>query len=795
MRFLLSCGSNSEKTLSAMQRKFAASNDEFIVEQYIDNINNIFTRGDYFDKALINEASLTRDKTISDENVIRQSINRFAVEVSKRVTNQTFVFLTSSNEIANIIHEEIFPIIGCSAITVIQPPYTVGTISSLLINDIGQIPDEQLFKPEVIKSSFDESKIIEEAESLDTVDLDDTFGSVSGADDLFGFGDDFGIPSGGKFSSDLNIDEGTGFGVEPEQHTEQQDDDLGGLDIGDLDLGGLGLDEGDSSNTGDIDISGIDLGGLEEDNSSNSGDDIDISELDLSGFGDDSDIKVEAAPKTDSTNNQFGGGNFGEGFGEPNEGGEIDLSGLDLAGFTDNDNIDGIQPLEQSGELPNYYEEEPVKEPQQQVEENQVPVEEMDNNMEQDNRRSTAGISIPGFDDDFFGDNVYSTPSNEQKTEEVQQAPVNNYGQNNFGGDENFDALGGNNEDASLFDEDIYKADERHLGNPVQADEAAAQAQQANAQPGKKKGLFGGKQQQQAPQQPEQPLNQQAHGLNVGKLKKQLTPFATRGNSLLFTGCGGCGTSTVAFSIGNVLNAMGFSVLIVDLDTKYKVHSYMTREILDNLDAENAGLRAAINSSNNLDNYSAVIRPGFRVLTMGMASDSTEITNIIDKSKINRFVNLAKSTYNFVIYDAPFEVATEHLPELTYLADSVTLVVDSSNWGVAKAMIGMANIPTEEMQDTMFSRAQIVFNKFRRMNRIFGKKVKTYDDITKEMDRKILDLQGEDIGLHFAKMRIAGSINDDATIEDGWCADVAYSDTAKGQKIFLEVIESVILNK
>ena len=791
MRFLLSCGSNSEKTLSAMKRKFAASNDEFIVEQYIDDISNIFTRGDYFDKALINEASLTRDKTISDENVVRQSINRFAVEVSKRVTNQTFVFLTSSNEIANIIHEEIFPIISCSAITVIQPPYTVGTISSLLINDIGQIPDEQLFKPEVIKSSFDESKIVEEAESLDNIDLDDTFGSVSGADDLFGFGDDFGMSSGGKFSNDLNIDEGTGFGVEPEQ----QDAGLEGLDIGDLDLGALGLDEGDSSNTGDIDISGIDLGGLDKGDSSNNGDDIDISELDLSGFNDDSDIKVESVPKTDNTNNQFGGGNFGEGFGEPNEGGDIDLSGLDLAGFTDNDNIDGIQPLEQSGELPNYYEEETVKETQQQVEENQVPVEEMDNNMEQDNRRSTANISIPGFDDDFFGDNVYSTPSNEQKAEEVQQTPVNNYGQNNFGGEDNLDALDGNNEDEGLFGEDIYKADERHLGTPVEVDEAAAQAQQANAQAGKKKGLFGGKQKQQAPQEPEQPLNQQAHGLNVGKLKKQLTPFATRGNSLLFTGCGGCGTSTIAYSVGNVLNAMGFSVLIVDLDTKYKVHSYMTREILDNLDAENAGLRAAINSSNNLDNYSAVIKPGFRVLTMGMASDSTEITNIIDKSKINRFVNLAKSTYNFVIYDAPFEVATEHLPELTYLADSVTLIIDSSNWGVAKAMIGMANIPTEEMQDTMFSRAQIVFNKFRRMNRIFGKKVKTYDDITKEMDRKILDLQGEDIGLHFAKMRIAGSINDDATIEDGWCADVSYSDTAKGQKIFLEVIESVILNK
>lgn len=158
-------------------------------------------------------------------------------------------------------------------------------------------------------------------------------------------------------------------------------------------------------------------------------------------------------------------------------------------------------------------------------------------------------------------------------------------------------------------------------------------------------------------------------------------------------------------------------------------------------------------------------------------------------------MNLAKTSYNFIIYDIPFQAATGFLSEMVYMADNIVLVTDASNWGVTKTLISMCNIASPDIQDTMFNRAQVVFNKYRRLNKVFGKKVKSGNDILVEMDKKVFDLLGEDIGLHFESMRIAGIVNDDPEMEDAWYSDVQYSDTAKGQQIFLKLLHDILMIK
>ena len=69
------------------------------------------------------------------------------------------------------------------------------------------------------------------------------------------------------------------------------------------------------------------------------------------------------------------------------------------------------------------------------------------------------------------------------------------------------------------------------------------------------------------------------------------------------------------------------------------------------------------------------------------------------------------------------------------------------------------------------------------------------NDILVEMDKKVFDLLGEDIGLHFENMRIAGIINDDPEMEDAWYSDVQYSDTAKGQQVFLKLLHDILMTK
>lgn len=106
----------------------------------------------------------------------------------------------------------------------------------------------------------------------------------------------------------------------------------------------------------------------------------------------------------------------------------------------------------------------------------------------------------------------------------------------------------------------------------------------------------------------------------------------------------------------------------------------------------------------------------------------------------------------------------------------------------------MCNIPSDEMQDSMFNRAQIVFNKYRGLHKVFDRKIKTGSDITRLMDEKVFELIGEDIGLHFDDMHIAGIVNDTTAYEDGWFSDVHYSDTHDGQQTYLSLAENIILN-
>lgn len=129
------------------------------------------------------------------------------------------------------------------------------------------------------------------------------------------------------------------------------------------------------------------------------------------------------------------------------------------------------------------------------------------------------------------------------------------------------------------------------------------------------------------------------------------------------------------------------------------------------------------------------------------------------------------------------------------MTDNLVLVADASNWGITKLMLNVCNISLDDMQDTIFSRAQLVFNRYRNLTKLLGKKVRTGVDITKVVDMKVQELIGEDPGFHFEDLHIAGIINDDPEIENGWFDSVQYSDTHKGQAIFLELLEHIVLKK
>ena len=806
MRVLLSGGSKTKNIVTGIQKKFEYSGDEFIIVEYLDDIKELFVKGDDFDKAIITEQSITREYTITDEMELRSRVNDFANYMAdKKNSKYSYVFLTQEESMAEIISDEIYSINDMSVVVLKKPPYAVTFFTSIIVTDVKQLPSELVYVPPMITSdniadSNNDNESIEDDFDLEEytseiapADFDNELFGLDGDGDNFEFdgsdelsdsdketkiGDGFDINSGEGFDFDNNSDdinwntskdELSGFEDTEEQQELDfpKEDELDGFETPDNSFEpGFDFPDGDTIEDSFENTDGFDT---------------------LPDVGEENFDNLEGFINTEEENSDLDDWDN-----------DTESSGFDFDNNDENIDMSNITPIEQSSDLPDYTEE-----------------------INDTNTEELGNTFLPGFDDP---DNI------EEQGEDIETM------EDNYGLDFDNTEINDNTQDTDMFDNEDYDTDEDDVQN-------------AYTEPVKSENLAGFESSDYAVQQPVQPApiqTQPEHqprkrGLmdrlmgrnknnsnniasnnavnesimnptpatisgyhdtkpvkskvNPDQVRKALVPFAARGNSIVVTGCGGCGTSTIAYNLANIINQLGFTVLLVDMDTKGKTQSYISRANYESMEPEGANLMSAVNSSTGINKHISIVKNGFHLLTMGLGTDKATVNELLHKDKLARFANLAKADTDFIVYDIPFEDATNFLSDITYMTDNLVLVTDASNWGITKTLLNVCNISSDDMEATVFNRAQILFNRYRNLNKVMGKRVKTCADITKVMDQKVLELLGDDPGFHFKDFHIAGIVNDDPDFENGWFDVVQYSDTKKGQNIFLELVENIVLKK
>ena len=281
------------------------------------------------------------------------------------------------------------------------------------------------------------------------------------------------------------------------------------------------------------------------------------------------------------------------------------------------------------------------------------------------------------------------------------------------------------------------------------------------------------------------------------ELRMIMNTFLSRGCTLAVTGGVNVGKTTVAYNLANMAAKMGYSVLLVDMDTSTRGLAYMNKdiyEVVHQVDTELASVKAAINNCNaGIDRNANIVRPGFHVVTCGLAADLEKATNMVDTSKLSRFMNTARTTYNFVILDIPFDEATTTLRDMTFASDYVINVVEANNHGLMSFLLNMANIEDEEMQDFMFNKSKICFNKVYKLETVFGIKISTIGDILIRLDDELEDLIGDSAEYLFREMKTCGILNLSPTYEQHWFSDVQVSDTVDGEKMFVDMWKDILI--
>ena len=995
MKILISGGEKSVNIVNGIRSKFAASGDEFIVIPYIEDIPAMYSKGDTFDKALITMESVTRDNSIQDESVIRQRINTFALDASKRIKKSLYVFLSPIEEMANIMQEETLAIEKYTAVILKAKPYSVQFFVDILVKDVAQIPADLIYKPSLIgveqkfgdvdlddidtepqvvvrdnagfEDDFDfsdkDDNLDNFRDDFDDIDedfgLDDGFGDNQFGDNQFGdnqfgdnqfdadgfsgnqfsdgqFSDDFGDAFGDDFgdeefdANEPNI--GQQFGTTEAQPFEDTVDPFainsGFQDGEDVQLDDSILDsvEGNELVFGEDNFQNMQSNQFDEfdgndEFSASTQDGFDTTgstdfNSNIDDFGDDM-AKVQDNPNNNESVDNFSDYNdlgsqadfgdeqdfddFGDGAFDENEGESFTQNysenELDRDHYSQHNNSEGSGVLGGLvagatvatavgagvviGKASNAVANTTGAAISKALSTIDKALDGGDANMrisgnngvsngepingqqyQQPYQQSINSDYIPGFDDEYEGDDIansqggqsmnpgYNQSSQYNKFDEYSQTTgYDDFSQDDFGQDAYEQAgayqqsginAGLTGEELRDFDEDAYNEQPQ---NPMDQMNQMNQMDQMSQTVEQKKGLFGGMfgrnkkntnamvgaagamaaanmasqanpnmgnglgagynqpinnanaaQVQLSKGAPNQMVDGKGKPANVNKVRDKLKPFAARGAAIAVTGFGGSGTSTVAYGLANILCQLGYSVLLVDFDVKGRTQSYITRSCYDAVEPESANIMAAVNSTTGVDRQLSIVKEGFHLLTMGLGADIKPIEEMIKKEKLNRFFNTVKNKHQFVIYDMPFDCATGFCSEITYNCDNIVMVADSSNWGMCKMMLDICNIASEDMQDTIFTRGQVIINKHRNMKKLFGHGFRNAYDMLGILDRQVVELVG-DVGLHFSNMRISGIIPDDPAVEDTYFTENNYSDTRKGQNIFLELVQNILLNK
>lgn len=662
MKVLISGGVKTQNIVKGLEKKFTSGGVDFIVVPFIEDIDSIYQRGEYFDRALIIEQCWNKDFTIKDETIIRRRINDFASRAALRSNGGiSFIFLAQTKEVAEIVYEEILEIQNESTVVIKAPQYTVSFFLTLVTSDIDKLPEDILYKPEVVEPIQDDD-IVEDDNEEENIE----------------------IP---KYDT-KNID--------------NIEDALFGNDVFD-------------STTFDGNDTGVDLSGL-----------FDEVPEDFESEAD-GNIDNASSDELDDISDDFDD-NLDDGFDD-----------LEIPVEVEDDYIKSGEIPDFSGDVPELYD----------------------------------GDVEDGVADDFGADIDRDDPGEDIQNEQVDDHnDPDEFEVSLFDDDDYTNILNDMGNDDSLHDEDDF-IDEPQYIDDIDDEYDYEQVKYNRNKTDKFK----------------------RRDMDDSQLRATLDAFASRGNSIVVTGCGGCGTSLVAYNLANTIVNLGYTCLLVDMDTNGRAQSYISRDSYDSIDSDGHGLVSAINSSSGINAHIAIIRQCFHLLTLGLGSDIKPIDQLLNRDKLSRFANLAKTSHHFIIYDMPFKTATDFAKDLTFMADNIVLTVDSSTWGVTKTMLEVCNIESDDMQDTIFSRAQLLFNKYRGLNKVLGRKVKSAVDITKAMDRQVLELIGEDTGYYFQNMHICGVINDDNAVEEGWFSSKPYSETPQGQQIFTELLCNIVLKR
>lgn len=280
-------------------------------------------------------------------------------------------------------------------------------------------------------------------------------------------------------------------------------------------------------------------------------------------------------------------------------------------------------------------------------------------------------------------------------------------------------------------------------------------------------------------------------------LRKLLQAWAQRKTSIVITGSPCSGKTTVAYNIAVLIAKLGYTTLYVDCDTETRGVSYIDERVYKWVHTDDntiASLSHAIGNSANAMNYTGVIFPGLHVLTMGLDQDIAPLDKIgnINKEKIHKFSSMMKQSYNFIIYDVPFNQFEKSCIDLVYSGDKVVYMTDCTTRGLVELMLDVANVDDDDLRLLFMRKMSIVLNKYYKGTKLFGRKINNSSKLLQQLDTIIYEVVGDNVSERFENMRILRTIPLNPEMENSWYTKKAFTETNNGLKVIGGLLKNIL---
>lgn len=777
MRILIIAGKQAHKLADLAKERFGETID-------IDSINTLakiedyVNRGNDFERVIIFPKGYSEDDTITDIGDIKRNMNNFISYVNSRIYSYELVVMSATEE---------------DALGFVEITLQMSDKTTIIKNETNRIVKSDLYNlvslPIIkLKEKYRTYALNDlkssVAESVDSIPVDNTFDDDPFTESLTGnhgagdWGDDDGWgTSEGNKEPEIDM---SAFDTPSDTDTKVDDDpfsnstDTDSLkDIGDdtwdtSKLGTYGSEE--ATQLGDDDPFGENTK-AEEDDTKSDGSEFDVNNTD-SGFEDDfgaepntqefnssdfdTDTSDSADPfKTDdtsSTDSKKADTTSDFDIGSTSKNGQFNVSGvrdLDDSDFDDFGVKDsGNDSTEDFGDP---------------FEEKQITQEKDPDSFEND------------FNDVSEIKNESANSGTSEKTDVrslFDEEPVETPVVNSKNGLSNADMN-------SLFDDDSDEDD----ASDMTVDEPAEEQAPANNVKGKK-----GKQRQQ--NRPNNNIG--VDGDKVAKLKEKLSVFKRTGCIITVTGGIGSGKTTVSANIANLLCKMGYSVLVVDMDTSGRGHSsinYENYEVINSGEVDASNVMQALSSTGDrTGRYVSIVREGYHVLGTGLKVDKARAEDCLSNKYINRFLHSCQNTYNFVIIDIPFDAVVNGFGDVITIANYVVLTERMNNYGLINMLTDMTNSEDEDLTYELFNKSKLLFNMEDHCTSVLGKKVSGTKQALNALDMRMAEILGYRMDDSFAEMDVLGVISYNVNIDRCWFTKKYYTDTAEGKNLFTNLL-------